>query len=61
MDNRTLKTPYIDFVGSSANEVTGSAYLIRYMNLHILVDYGLRQTSNDKDDYIIRRMCFYLR
>ncbi len=53
MDNRTLKTPYIDFVGSSANEVTGSAYLIRYMNLHILVDYGLRQTSNDKDDYII--------
>lgn len=51
MDNRTLKKPYIEFVGANANEVTGSANLIRYLNYHLLVDYGLRQTNNDIEDY----------
>lgn len=51
MDNRTLKKPYIEFVGANASEVTGSANLIRYLNYHILVDYGLRQTNNEIEDY----------
>lgn len=51
MDNRILKKPYIEFVGANANEVTGSANLVRYLNYHILVDYGLRQTNNDTEDY----------
>ena len=48
----TLKTPYVEFLGSNASEVTGSANLIRFMNYHILVDYGLRQTSNEQEDYV---------
>lgn len=52
MDNKILKTPYVEFLGSNASEVTGSANLIRFMNYHILVDYGLRQTSNEQEDYV---------
>lgn len=53
MDNKTLKTPYVEFLGSNASEVTGSANLVRFMNYHILVDYGLRQTSNEAEDYVV--------
>lgn len=53
MDNKILKTPYVEFLGSNASEVTGSANLIRFMNYHILVDYGLRQTSNEQEDYVV--------
>lgn len=52
MDNKTLKRGYIEFCGNSATEVTGSAYLIRFLDKHILVDYGMRQTANDEADYI---------
>lgn len=52
MDNKILKKGYIEFCGNSATEVTGSAYLIRFLGYHILVDYGMKQTSNDEADYI---------
>ena len=52
MDNKTLKRGYVEFCGYSSTEVTGSAYLVRFLNKHILIDYGLRQTSNDEADYI---------
>lgn len=48
-----LKRPYVEFVGSNANEVTGSANLVKFLDSTILVDYGLRQTSNDEEDYKI--------
>lgn len=51
MDNKTLKRGYVEFVGYNSTEVTGSASLVRFMNYHILVDYGLRQTSKDEEDY----------
>lgn len=53
MDNKILKTPYVEFLGSNASEVTGSANLVRFMNYHILIDYGLRQTSNEQEDYVV--------
>ena len=51
MDGKTLKRGYIDFPCNSAVDVTGSANLIRFLNYHILVDYGLKQTNKDDDDY----------
>lgn len=53
MDNKTLKKGYVELVGSSATEVTGSAALVRFMNYHILVDYGMRQSSKQDEDYQI--------
>lgn len=53
MDNKTLKKGYVEFIGHSSIEVTGSAYLIRYLNYHIVVDYGMRQSSKDDEDYQI--------
>lgn len=53
MDTKTLKRGYIEFCGQSATEVTGSSYLVRFLNYHVLIDYGMRQTSNDEADYII--------
>lgn len=52
MDNKILKKPYIEFVGGSATDVTGSAYLVRFLNYHILLEYGLVQTSDDNADYV---------
>ena len=51
MDTKTLKKPYVEFVGNSAVDVTGSAYLCRFLNYHILIDYGLVQTSNPDTDH----------
>lgn len=53
MDNKVLKKGYIEFIGTNATEVTGSANLVRFLGYHILVDYGLRQSSKDKEDYQI--------
>ena len=55
MDNKILKNPYIEFMGSNSHEVTGSMDLIRYMGYHILIDYGLRQTSKDEEDYKVNK------
>lgn len=52
MDSKNLKNGYIEFCGYSSTEVTGSSYLVRFKNYHILVDYGMKQTSNDEADYI---------
>lgn len=46
---------YIEFVGYNSTEVTGSANLVRFLDDYILIDYGMRQTSNDEDDYKINR------
>lgn len=53
MDTKTLKRGYVEFCGQSATEVTGSSYLVRFLNYHVLIDYGMRQTSNDEADYIV--------
>lgn len=53
MDTKALKRGYIEFCGQSATEVTGSSYLVRFLNYHVLIDYGMRQTSNDEADYIM--------
>lgn len=53
MDNKILKSPYIELCGNSANEVTGSAYLVRYLNFHILLDYGFAQTANADNDWAV--------
>lgn len=52
---KSLKNPYVEFVGHNAMEVTGSANLIKFLNYQILIDYGMRQTSNDEEDYKINR------
>lgn len=52
MDNKVLKRGYVEFCGYNATEVTGSANLVRFLQYHVLVDYGMRQTSNDETDYI---------
>lgn len=51
--NQKLKNPCISFVGSQATEVTGSASLLRFLDYQILIDYGLRQSSNIEEDYLI--------
>lgn len=45
--------PCIKFIGHNATEVTGSANLVKFLDYELLVDYGLRQTSNDVEDYKI--------
>ena len=46
MDTKVLKNGYIEFCGYNATEVTGSANLVRFLQYHYLVDYGMRQTSD---------------
>lgn len=53
--NKTIKKPYIEFIGQSGNDVTGSAYLIKFESEQILVDYGLYQSNNIVDDYKINK------
>ena len=53
MDNKILKRGYIEFCGHNATEVTGSTNLVRFLQYHILIDYGLRQTSNDAEDHVV--------
>lgn len=53
MDNKILKKGYIEFCGHNATEVTGSTNLVRFLQYHILIDYGLRQTSNDAEDHVV--------
>ena len=55
MASKTIKKPYVEFVGMSANNVTGSAYLIKFKEYQILVDYGLYQSNNLIEDYKINK------
>jgi len=50
---KSIKNPYVKFIGSNSTEVTGSCSLVRFQDKTILVDYGLRQTSDDEEDYKI--------
>lgn len=52
MYNKKLKRGYLEFVGYNAISVTGSATLLRFLDQAVLVDFGLRQTNNDEEDYI---------
>ena len=48
MAKKKLKNDGIFFVGKSAEEVTGSQYLIKFGNKQILIECGLNQSqSND--------------
>ena len=51
MTSKALKKPYVEFVGQSGNDVTGSSYLVKYNEFQILVDYGLYQSNNLIEDY----------
>ena len=42
MTNKKIKSAYVELVGTNAEEVTGSASLVRFLDYSILVDYGLR-------------------
>jgi len=46
MNKQKKEKTKISFVGHSAEDVTGSAYLIEYKNETVLLDYGLVQVSN---------------
>lgn len=50
MKNDSVK---VDFIGQSADGVTGSCYLISFKDKKILLDYGLYQSSNIVDNYKI--------
>lgn len=52
MDTKVLKNGYIEFCGYNATEVTGSANLVRFLQYHYLVDYGMRQTSDEEKDHV---------
>lgn len=51
LSTKTLKRPYIEPVGYSSEQVTGSAYLVKYQNYNILMDYGLVQSQNIIQNY----------
>lgn len=53
MENKTLKRGYIEFIGANTEEVTGSAALLRFLNYAVLIDYGMRQSAKDVEDYQI--------
>ena len=53
MENKTLKRGYIEFIGTNTEEVTGSAALLRFLNYAVLIDYGMRQSTKDVEDYQI--------
>ena len=52
MYNKKLKKGYLEFVGYNAVSVTGSATLLRFLDQAILIDFGLRQTNDEEEDYI---------
>lgn len=52
MDTKILKNGYIEFCGYNATEVTGSANLVRFLQYHFLIDYGMRQTGKDEEDHV---------
>lgn len=54
--NKALKKPYIEFVGQSGSNVTGSSYLIKYKNYQILCEYGLYQSNDMIGDYKVNKV-----
>lgn len=44
---KEIKRPYIQFLGNSSHDVTGSAYSVRYNGYNILLECGLIQDSRD--------------
>ena len=43
MVSKSTKAPYVKFIGNSAVDVTGSAYVVRFKKYCILLDFGLVQ------------------
>lgn len=60
MAKKKVHGDYIQFVGESSNDVTGSEYLINYNNKQILIECGLYQSSNNSylDSYNINSRKF---
>lgn len=51
MVSKSTKVPYVKFIGNSAVDVTGSAYLVRFKKYCILLDFGLIQGHDIATDY----------
>lgn len=49
--SKELKRPYVECVGNSALDVTGSSYLVRFKDYSILIEYGATQTADSWEDY----------
>jgi len=45
------KKSYIKSLGHSTDDVTGSCFLLNYLGDKVLIDCGLRQSSDEIDDY----------
>lgn len=53
--SKTIKKPYVEFVGMNACGVTGSSYLIKYKDSQILYECGLYQSNDMIKDYNINK------
>lgn len=42
-----IKKPYVEFIGNASSEVTGSAYVVRFSDKKILLEFGLIQDERD--------------
>lgn len=51
MVNKGTAKPYVKFIGNSAVDVTGSAYLVRFKKYCILLDFGLVQGYDIATNY----------
>lgn len=45
------KKSYIELIGNSAVDVTGSCYLVKFKDYNILLECGGTQTNNMVNDY----------
>ena len=51
MTNKGTTKPYVKFIGESATNVTGSAYLVKFKKYCILLDFGGYQESDIATNY----------
>jgi metallo-beta-lactamase family protein len=51
--SKELIKPYVELIGNSANDVTGSCYKVAYKNYVGLIEYGGVQTGDILNDYKI--------
>lgn len=52
---RNIKSPYIECIGQSCYDVTGSSYLLKFLNYTGLIEYGLFQSNRLLEDYKINK------
>lgn len=51
MINKGVKKPSVSFIGNSATDVTGSAYLVKFKKYQTLLDFGLVQGGDIMTNY----------